>query len=282
MHTPPALPEQFSKELKLLHHSGISLDEAYSQLRSKGATPHQCIVAVMEEIGCDFAVAKGSVLGSKTWHIGDGVVVTTWDELRAKVQQCEVKKLSTTSSKEIDWTTFSYDKLEATYDSYSNDLSKYDPKIAKRLELITRFITSDRIVPPIDAIQSKFTPALCEVFSRLPPKDFQVAVTQFSIVLQNPEVLECLAINFQRPRSAPSSRANLFTIIFFHFCWKLSAKALVGLIAHEFAHSFVTGYEFDYLGDEMATDAKACDWGFQNELLCLSREKEVLFPESIR
>jgi ribosomal protein L7/L12 len=74
-------PRRFAKELKALRQSGRSFEESLADLRSKGATIIECIVAVKEETGCELSEAKRVVHASKTWHDVADATEKMWDEI---------------------------------------------------------------------------------------------------------------------------------------------------------------------------------------------------------
>jgi ribosomal protein L7/L12 len=72
---------RFTKELNALRQSGRSFEDSLTDLRSKGATIIECIIAVKEETGCDLSEAKRVVHASKTWHDVADAAEKMWDEL---------------------------------------------------------------------------------------------------------------------------------------------------------------------------------------------------------
>ncbi|MFN0017414.1 MAG: hypothetical protein ACKVP0_04085 [Pirellulaceae bacterium] len=155
---------------------------------------------------------------------------------------------------------------------------------ADEIALVSRYVTivqivgSDRFWPPTSGAKDAFVPALCEVLARLPEKAFEFVESQISFVLEDP-TLDALAVNVPLPEVEDFGRpggANETSclIVFYRSAWKLSTNGLIGLIAHELAHSFVGGK--DYEEDEAKTDDKAHEWGFEQELLCLENEKRTL------
>jgi len=179
----------------------------------------------------------------------------------------------------MDWSLTTFSKLA---DAYHNQASFVPPgslqaTLAARYGAIMSFVDSDRLWPPHAQTKSKFVPFLCEVLSRLPDEDFtRLDDNILSIVLEDPATCRMLAVNVKAP-SFPrlEKESGGDTIIFYHDCWRFTGAALVGLIAHEFAHSLVCGQ--DYQSDEIAADAKAESWGFKSELARLEAEKRILF-----
>ena len=170
---------------------------------------------------------------------------------------------------QVHWSSLSFRDLEA---AYHRTAQPGDPKFALtiRYENIMNFVESDRMWPPTAPIKDRFVPVFCEVLSRLPADVFRRVEDETSIILEMHD-LQMLAINVPGPHCAPSGRCPN-TIVFFHPCWELSSKALVGLVAHEVAHSFVAGE--DYQSDETHANQQAMDWGFGEELRLLRKEKD--------
>jgi hypothetical protein len=137
------------------------------------------------------------------------------------------------------------------------------------------FLEADRIWPP-GIIASKrsqpFVRALVEVLTRL-PDDAYYAVEEFvSFVVEDPRIA-AVNVPFTRSCSLESSLTIRFdTIVIFHRALDLSHKALVGLVAHELAHSFVS--HPDYKSDEQGADSQALYWGFDEELEALRVEMQ--------
>jgi hypothetical protein len=141
---------------------------------------------------------------------------------------------------------------------------------------IMNMLERDGIWPPTVSLErNRFCEALREVLSRLPQEAFDKVDDKVRFLLDDPS-LKMLAVNAPPPPCSDlSGRLGIDTIIFFRICMDLAPKALVGLIAHEIAHSFVCGK--DYLEDEVLAKKQAPKWGFGPELACLKSEKARLF-----
>jgi hypothetical protein len=96
-----------------------------------------------------------------------------------------------------------------------------------------------------------------------------------SFVVEDPRIT---AVNVPFNRSyLPCTRDNgvevrFDTIVVFHKALTYPHAALVGLLAHELAHS--VALEDDHLADEDAADNLVCQWGFSKELEALTSEHE--------
>lgn len=139
------------------------------------------------------------------------------------------------------------------------------------------FLESDRIWPPVLALKfsGPFIEALIEVLKRLPDDAYDVVEDYVCFVVEDPQ---CLAINVPFRRDFSSSKnqkikCRLDTIVLFERAFQYSHNALVGLIAHELAHSLQSQQE-EYVADELATDELAIRWGFDKELQLLRSEME--------
>ena len=141
-----------------------------------------------------------------------------------------------------------------------------------RLDEIQRsFLGSDRIWPPGAATET-FKAALVEVLSRLPDDAYDHVDNSISFVVAHPNVWGVnVPIRYSCSPSPTAYQLNFDTVVLFESGLALPARALVGLLAHELAHSFVSGA--DYASDEIATDAIAESWGFGAELQALEECK---------
>ena len=138
------------------------------------------------------------------------------------------------------------------------------------------FIGNDRIWPPyIPSNPSHpFMKALIEVLKRLPEDDYAQVAAQVTFVVED---LKFTAFNVPFERFYPPTHNELQvrfdTIVIFHPALDYPHKALMGLIAHEIAHSFVDN-KLDYKTNEQETDLQARQWGFGIELETLQEEKD--------
>jgi hypothetical protein len=58
-------PRRFANELRAMRKSGVSLEDSLAQLRSKGASIIECIVAVKAETGCELVKRNESSIRTK-------------------------------------------------------------------------------------------------------------------------------------------------------------------------------------------------------------------------
>ena len=82
-------PRKFTKDLRLMRESGMSLEDSLSRLRSDGASIVECIIAVKEERACELSEAKRLVHASKAWHDVAKATNKMWDQF---VDELENKK----------------------------------------------------------------------------------------------------------------------------------------------------------------------------------------------
>jgi hypothetical protein len=149
-------------------------------------------------------------------------------------------------------------------------MSEDDLAMVGRYESVIDLIEGDRIWPVTVSVGRRtFGKALKEVLSRLPEEVFDRVEDEIGFVLEDP-FLEMFAVNVPAPES-PRGKLGRDNIVFFQACLKFPLDALIGLIAHEIAHSFVSGN--DYRTDEALVIAKAREWGFGSELDCLEPAK---------
>lgn len=170
----------------------------------------------------------------------------------------------------IDWSTCKFADLKAEFEKDHSNLDDPGYTLGIRYGNIMNYLGNDRIWLPIPQAQAKIIPCLCEVLARLPDDDFYTVDDKVFIIVQEDDVLA-----WNVPLNRASSN-EICTVIFFKSCTKLSATALIGLIAHELAHTFVDRAGADYKSDEDATNAKAQSWGFAFELDCLDTEQQLL------
>ena len=137
------------------------------------------------------------------------------------------------------------------------------------------FLESDRIWPPLIGPDRShpFVKALVDVLTRLPDDAYEAVEEFVYFVVEHPGFT---AVNVPFKRSYPSLKGGVTirfdTIVIFHTALKYSLKALVGLIVHELAHSFVDNP--DYQSDEQGADSQAMRWGFDKELDMLKMEQQ--------
>ena len=146
-----------------------------------------------------------------------------------------------------------------------------------RAENITCFLQGDRVWPPnwiCHEGSRRFAKSLREVFRRL-NDDVYCEVDELWFVLDTGELL---ALNVPRdilclPSSSLYTR-SYDTIFILKCAWQLSDMALVGLLAHEIAHSFA--HRQTHSENEDAADALVSEWGFTAELDALKAELKPL------
>ena len=141
-----------------------------------------------------------------------------------------------------------------------------------RLEsILCDFLESDKIWPPGLAPQP-FKKALVEVLMRLPEDDYNEISSRIMFVVESEELSATNAPLTQFcPPSTEGYDLRFDTIVIFHPCFDYPHAALVGLLAHEIAHCFVRGQDYD--ADEDAADQQVHKWGFEIELLALDAEQ---------
>ena len=174
----------------------------------------------------------------------------------------------------VEWSRLEFRDLYTSWEASGDQLeaSAYARELIARYGDIMNIVKSDNIWPPTASSNQLLAPALCEVLSRLPQEDFDFVESNVSFIVEDPK-LTPLAFNVPA-KGEMGRKIGLDRIVFFESSWLLSPKALIGLVAHELAHSFVTGK--DDTKDELLVNQRVCDWGFQDELICLQREKPQL------
>jgi hypothetical protein len=176
----------------------------------------------------------------------------------------------------IHWPQMTFSRLKAAWECphATAHPDEEQAMLAGRFEDILNFVESDRIWPAVANSRRKVTPALQEVLAKLPENEFEWVESNLQIVLDDPAT-DLLAVNVPPPdRATAEGSAGVCTVVFLRSSWKLSETALTGLVAHELAHSFVSGR--DYAKDEQLTNEKARSWGFADELQVLAEEKRTL------
>jgi len=133
-------------------------------------------------------------------------------------------------------------------------------------------LESDRIWPP--SVRSvnrvRFERALLTVLRRLPDDVFQLVESDVSFVVDEGK-FHALNVPFSKmlPLKNYTGTINwrLDQIVIFNAAFQLSDEALVGLVAHEIAHS--VEQQRDHNENEAAADALVLKWGFERELKAL-------------
>ena len=126
------------------------------------------------------------------------------------------------------------------------------------------FLANDRIWPPGIA-PNHFVKALVEVLKRLSDDAYDTVSERVSFVIEDPRIL-AVNVPFKRiyPACPSEFEIRFDTIVIFHQALEYPRSALVGLLAHELAHSFVSNGQ-DYEADEAETSSLVIDWGFDIE-----------------
>jgi len=152
-------------------------------------------------------------------------------------------------------------------------LNEEELELMDRYEDIIRMVEGGRIWPPVaSSWRSKFDAALSEVLSRLPQETFNQVESEIGFILEDPSGA-ILAENVPAPLAPDAKKLGIDTVVFFRACLNFAPDALVGLIAHEIAHSFARGR--NYQEDEAMVVARAREWGFGRELDCLESAKKA-------
>ena len=144
-------------------------------------------------------------------------------------------------------------------------------EIRTRIEDIKyTFLEGERIWLPA-LVPLHFLVALKKVLVRLPEDDYNKVTDFIWFVVEHPG-FTAQNIPIDRPFiPAGGEKIECYVIVIFHGALSYSRPALMGLIAHEIAHSFVNGS--NYTSDELAADEKAISWGFKKELEALKLEQ---------
>jgi hypothetical protein len=183
-----------------------------------------------------------------------------------------------TDTMSIEWRKQTFQSLEEFCRNGEDKpgLSDDEHTLKGRYEEIMKMLERVGTWPPtVSPERDRFCAALREVLSRLPQEAFDKVDEKVRFLLEEPS-LKMPAANAPSPPSSDlSGRVGKDTIVFFRTCMDLAPKALIGLIAHEIAHSFVCGK--DYMENEILAKKQAPEWGFGPELACLESEKERLF-----
>jgi hypothetical protein len=144
-----------------------------------------------------------------------------------------------------------------------------------REDNIKYMFESDRIWPPVgfSAKRQRFMVALGNVLKRLPDDAFEHVEDCIDFIVDD---IDALALNVPFSRTFPAAGEVTISydqIIVFRTAFLLSDEALVGLVAHEIAHSIVC--MDNHAENEAAADATIEKWGFGEELAQLEKEKRT-------
>ena len=134
-----------------------------------------------------------------------------------------------------------------------------------REDNVNSYLSVDHIWPPtVQANPSHpIVKAIKEVLLRLPEDEFYEVESYVQVIIEDQESL-AFNVSFNRPIE------RLDTIVIYERSFKMSHKALVGLLAHELAHTFVD--EKEHFKNEAAVNELARSWGFTEEIKILDRE----------
>jgi len=173
------------------------------------------------------------------------------------------------------WRDQTFQSLMHAWENSENEWgASYEALVLRnRFEDIMGMIERNRIWPPPASTWShSFRGALREVLSRLPQEAFDKVEAEAMFVLEE-RSLKMLVANAPAPAPAPSR-----TIVFFRGCMSLAPNALVGLIAHEIAHTLAD--DKGCRADAKLAENTAREWGFGAELDCYECERERLYPNT--
>ena len=142
-------------------------------------------------------------------------------------------------------------------------------------DIVYDFLESDRIWPP--QISSKrghpFIKALIEVLRRLPNDIYEEVSEVIWFVIEDSQIM-AMNVPFRRvyPSSCSALEVRFDTIVIFHQALACPHNALIGLLAHELAHSIVSLRE--HKENEQAADDLVVQWGFSKELEASEAEQQ--------
>jgi len=137
------------------------------------------------------------------------------------------------------------------------------------------FLESDRIWPQTVSFNHRhpFMKALINVLECLPGDVYDTVSSILSFVVEDNN-FTALNVPFSRfyPSPPKGLKVRIDTIVVFHPALEYPHDALVGLLAHEIAHSFVD--LADHVSNEEATDTMVEKWGFGKQLKALRAEQK--------
>lgn len=137
------------------------------------------------------------------------------------------------------------------------------------------FLENDRIWPPNIAPNRghPFIKALVEVLMRLPDHIYEEVSEVVCFVIEAPE-FRAMNVPFRRVYQPFSSalEVRFDTIVIFHQALAYPHDALIGLLAHEIAHSIVSLPE--HKENEQAAADLVVQWGFSKELEASEAERQ--------
>ena len=144
------------------------------------------------------------------------------------------------------------------------DPSTSDPAIRSRYEDIQNYLMGEWALCGTGSVRKRYELPMREFLVRLPEEAFHVLIDETNFYFEDP-TLQAVGVNVRnRCIREPSSGKEFecFTIIIFKAAYYFDDEAIIGLIAHEFAHSFVD--DPDHSENERLTNLKLAEWGYDS------------------
>lgn len=158
-----------------------------------------------------------------------------------------------------------FPKLTADYENLREvdpvKLSEQDVALRGRYEDIENYFSGDWALHGTNWVREKYMDPMQELLVRLPQDAFDALTEQTNFYFEDPQIAT-LGVNIQNSQFRRSSHGEMsacFTIVIFKSAASLSPQATTGLLAHEFAHSFVD--VFNHSESERLTNEKLSEWG---------------------
>jgi hypothetical protein len=154
--------------------------------------------------------------------------------------------------------------------------------VSREEDIAYDFLENDRIWPPNIASNRghPFIKALVEVLIRLPNHIYEEVAEMVSFVVEDPQFMATnVPFNRVHPSSSNSLNVRFDTIVIFHQALACPHNALMGLLAHELAHSFSN--QSNYKNDEAMADKLVVQWDFGKELEALKIERQKSMIETL-
>ena len=151
-------------------------------------------------------------------------------------------------------------------------LGEQEIALCGRYEHIQNYLSGDWALHGTNLVRAKYLEPMQELLVRLPENAFDALTDQTNFYFEDPRIntLGVSVQNHRFRRSEVGKEEACFTVIIFKAAANLSSEAVIGLLAHEFAHSFVT--VFDDSENERLTNEKLREWGFDPFYQTLLRE----------
>ncbi len=168
------------------------------------------------------------------------------------------------------------DEMPTEEQLIDEDLTEEELMFLRRYEDVDRIVT-DKVWPPPGLVLDphpfavSFSAALREVLTRLPTQtlfkiglqvNFIISARGIITALNVPVINKILPVNTDCGNK--ENHLIRHTIVFFELADQMDPVSLIGLIAHEIAHSFVE--KPDHTANEKAADELVRKWGFGTEL----------------